>query len=972
MGSQEGTDEVGAGAGPARPTAPGVPDDAHAQPTAVGLPGAGLRRGDVVGRYVVLAQIGRGGMGAVYAAYDPELDRKVAIKLLLAGPEDPARAADLRTRRVREAQALAQLAHPSVVTVHDVGTLGDRVWVAMEFVDGVTLSGWLRQQPRGWQEVVRTLRRAGEGLAAAHAAGLVHRDVKPDNVMVSADGRVRVMDFGLARAAGPAAAPPDLRASSSALAAEVTRAGAVMGTPQYMAPEQWLGAATDARTDQFSFCVTLWEALYGQRPFAGGATELAMRVTEGRRDEPPARAGVPSWLRAAVERGLATAPAARWPSMEALLAALAGGARRRRRRLAVAAAAAALVGLGAGLGSARWAEARAARACDASGMQIREAWSPATRAELQAALAATGLAYAPATFDRLAPILDRYADDWQVARAQACRARVAGRWDAATGERAEACLLEARWALEGLLAVLREGGEGVVQPAVDAAGRLPPTAACLDATWLAHRPALPHAAATRAEAAAVRRGLEQARARAAAGDYREAAALAGTLVTRADATGWRPLAAQARVLAGELTDRAGEPLAAVRLLEDGLFLAEELGEDGLVADAASLLTDVVGDNLARFEEGLRWGRLADGLVRRLGEQEGTRGARLAAALAGVHEARGDFARAEPFAARALAIWERILGPGNPSVAVASNNLAIVRHSLGRRAEAKALFERALALTEATSGPEHPTVAAMLNNLGNVYQVDEDLDEALRLFERALALRERTLGPEHPNVALGLVNLAAVHIDRGEYAAAEGLARRALALSERRLGPDHPDLASSLDYLAMIATARGELDAALATARRAVAIHEARADPDALELAMSLLHLGEVLRARGALTAAEQAFTRVTALFDQQLGPDHPELVGPLRQLGEVALARGESARATATLERAVRLGEAGAASREVALARFALARALGPDDPTRARALAARAATEIRGEDPRARRLRGEIAAWLARAPPPG
>ena len=215
----------------------------------------GLGRGDVVDRYVILTAIGQGGMGVVFAAYDPELDRKVALKLLLPAAQTDEHA-DARTRLLREAQALAQLSHPAVVAVHDVGTVGDQVWLAMEFIDGVTLARWIKQT-RPWRAVLEVFRRAGEGLAAAHAVGLVHRDFKPENVMVGADGRVRVMDFGLARADGPSLSLPprsDLRVSSSALRAEVTVAGAVLGTPAYMAPEQWLGGATDARTDQFAFC----------------------------------------------------------------------------------------------------------------------------------------------------------------------------------------------------------------------------------------------------------------------------------------------------------------------------------------------------------------------------------------------------------------------------------------------------------------------------------------------------------------------------------------------------------------------------------------------------------------------------------------------------------------------------------------------------------------------------------------------
>ncbi|MCA9705293.1 MAG: serine/threonine protein kinase, partial [Myxococcales bacterium] len=255
-----------------------------------------LLRGTSLGRYLVLEPLGSGGLGDVYACYDPELDRRVAIKLL----KTTAAALDRAQLRLkREAQALARLAHPNVVAVHDVGIHDDRVFVAMELVEGQTLRAWLSAEPRSWSEVRDVMVAAGRGLAAAHAAGMVHRDFKPGNMMVGLDGRVRVLDFGLARAVSPgsgsdagevpvlppgsaglAAGPAGLAAGAAGLAAgsagvpgsagldvAVTQTGVVLGTPAYMAPEQLTGTTVDGRADQFGFCCTLYEALWGKRPF---------------------------------------------------------------------------------------------------------------------------------------------------------------------------------------------------------------------------------------------------------------------------------------------------------------------------------------------------------------------------------------------------------------------------------------------------------------------------------------------------------------------------------------------------------------------------------------------------------------------------------------------------------------------------------------------------------------------------------
>src|SRR5688572_25609816 len=286
--------------------------------------GGGLDRGDLVGRYVVLDRIGAGGMGVVYAAYDPELDRKLAIKLLHEGATGVASisAADVPRRLQREAQALAKLNHTHVVTVHDVGEHDGHVFVAMEFVAGRTMSVWIEETSPSWVEVLDAYLAAGRGLAAIHSAGLVHRDFKPDNVMVGNDGRVVVMDLGLARRVGDArpeeSHPRDvrMRPGVEVLTSPLTQAGAIMGTPAYMAPEQHLGLETTPRTDQFSFCVSLFEALYGARPFPGKSmASLAFAATKGHVTIPSGRTQVPAGIRRALLRGLKPDVEERWPDM---------------------------------------------------------------------------------------------------------------------------------------------------------------------------------------------------------------------------------------------------------------------------------------------------------------------------------------------------------------------------------------------------------------------------------------------------------------------------------------------------------------------------------------------------------------------------------------------------------------------------------------------------------------------------------
>jgi serine/threonine protein kinase len=298
-----------------------------------------LSQGARIDRYVVEDHVGQGGMGVVYAAYDPQLDRRVALKVVRS---DRAQSLELRQRLVREAQVMARVSHPNVVTVYDAGIVDDQVFIAMELVDGSTLTEWLRAEPRSWRQVVEPFADAGRGLAAAHAIGIVHRDFKPDNVLVGKDGRVRVSDFGLAIAE----ASPEATANAGAPragggAARLTGDGRLVGTPAYMAPEQRSGGVIDARTDQFSFCVALHEALFGVLP--GGAGPPAAR-------EPRARGRVPREVRRVIARGLSPSPAARFPSMDALLDRLGRCAAPPRRPTAAlfgALALTALIGAGA-------------------------------------------------------------------------------------------------------------------------------------------------------------------------------------------------------------------------------------------------------------------------------------------------------------------------------------------------------------------------------------------------------------------------------------------------------------------------------------------------------------------------------------------------------------------------------------------------------------------------------------------------
>ncbi|MFY0541020.1 protein kinase domain-containing protein [Nannocystis pusilla] len=404
-----------------------------------------------IGRYELRLRLGAGGMGEVYAAFDPALGREVALKLTRSDRTGPGEEA----RLVREARLLARLSHPHVVQIHEVGAVDGHVYIAMALVRGPTLRAWQREAARPWRATVRLYVAAARGLAAAHAAGLVHCDFKPDNVLVDADEHVYVVDFGLARVAGPAA---ETGASGSSGRAGSTAAG---GTVGYAAPEQLAGRTPDARSDIYSLCCSLFEALHGWLP----GRDLA---PSGRR-----RPEHPRWLDRELARGMAAAPERRHPSLESLCAALERDPGRTPRRLGLAGG---LLALGGLAGAWLPGPPPAVDACAAVDRGLDAAWNPTRRADLAAAFRGSGLALAPGAWRRVDARLDAYVRAWQAARRQLCETSALhspGRLEAR-----RICLERSADALAALVARLTAGEPQAVERSIAAVEALPRLEAC--------------------------------------------------------------------------------------------------------------------------------------------------------------------------------------------------------------------------------------------------------------------------------------------------------------------------------------------------------------------------------------------------------------------------------------------------------------------------------------------------------------
>ena len=739
-------------------------------------------RGDEIGRYVVLEQLGRGGMGVVYSAFDPKLDRKVALKLLLHGAAPNTQASEGPPRLLREAQALAKLSHPNVITVHDVGTIDDAVFIAMEFIDGQTLSDWC-ETPRSWRELVRVLIAAGRGIAAAHRVGIVHRDFKPDNVMIGRDGRPRVLDFGLARTAaersGTVALPERVLepgASTSTLDVKLTETGAVMGTPAYMAPEQHTGERVDERTDQFAFCVTAYEALYGERPFAGESlAALAFQVHQGRIREPPKGSQVPSWLRKVIVRGLAVDPRERWPNMDELLRALARDPVRQRRRVALGLAVVATV---AGLGAlVQRSLGREQALCSGAAEHLTGVWDDDARAAVRDAFAGTGLDYADDAARAVEAALNQHADAWTRMHTEACEAtRVRGEQSDEILTLRMTCLDRQLAQLAALVEVYREADADIVERALEASAALPPLSLCADIETLTSGVRPPTTAEARERVATLRTHIDAATSLELAGKRLDAREQLASIADDVLALDYRPLIAELELAYGPLLDN---PTEQIERLERAVWMAEASRHDRVAARAwlALALAYNLGINdFARTDAALV---RADAAITRIGGDD------------------------ELHIRLLMARGQRLATSGDDKAALEPLRLAHAeRERLGHAGSPQALAELVL--------------------LTNVLMNLDRADEAGPLLRAALPTAEASLGRVHPWVARLRATLGRVHYEAGELDQAEAALMSALPVFEHAYGDSH-ELAGVLNGLALVRQRAGRLEHALATYVRALEI-----------------------------------------------------------------------------------------------------------------------------------------------------
>ena len=833
--------------------------------------------GTAVSRYVILYEVGAGGMGVVYAAFDPQLNRKIALKILVPKKKQRKRSADqAATRLMREAQAIARLSHPNVVNVYDVGRHRESVFVAMEFIEGVTLTRWLEQEDRSLADIRRIFAAAGRGLAAAHEAGLVHRDFKPDNVLVSADGRVRVLDFGLARADPTHASHlshisqvshvsdipdeeddddfigdgvPHVRdlGESDVLSSPLTLDDTVVGTPRYMAPEQHAGVGVDARSDQFSFCVALYQALYGQEPFPANRLHDLVRLKQrGTIADIPPDANTPPWLTDLVLRGLSPRPVSH-------------GGRRRRFSFIGGAVLLAAVTAAAGhqLGSGE-------RLCQDSEAHLEGLWDDERRQTIESAILGTGLPYAEHTWGEVERRVDADLEQWVTTHRDTCEAtRVRGEQSDELLDLRMQCLDDHLGEVRAMLDVLSESDPAVVQRAVGVVSGLPSLERCANVEQLRARLPPPEDEATKARVEEVRDLMRQSQASRAVRRMEEARRLAEQALGEAEALGYEPLRVEALAALGVVLENAGEYPESEAHLREAMWAALRIGHDHVASRAAIQLVSVVGDRLARYDEGLTWAEQAEAWLDHMGE-EGAARISLFNNQGNVWHRKNDNEKALDYYQRAIALREQLSGDDGPALAIERVNLGNAQMALGRYDDAVASYQQSEASLRRALGSGHPQIAMAVASLGVVFNAMGRFDEALVQHRRALPDFEAWLGPEHLFVATTISNIAVALHGLDDLDGALQQFRRAQQLLEKSLGPEHPQVAAALHNLGAVRKDQGLYDEAFRLYERALELRRKRFDDEDVNVVATRIALAELRRLRkdpaGAVTALENLAT----------------------------------------------------------------------------------------------------------------
>lgn len=922
--------------------------------------------GEKLGRYILIELIGEGGMGFVYKAFDPVLDRLVAVKILNIASISNVRKA--RTRLIREAQALAHLSHPNVVAAYDVGVAEDSVFVVMEYVEGQTFRQWMTEKKRSREEILSIFIAAGKGLKAAHDAGLVHRDFKPANVMVGKDGRVRVLDFGLTRAFGSfddsisgdsnyrdsnscdsisgdslfsklsdgddncnegfypetrefngngleqkeqlmenrvavqaekSSVPPqehkfedssdaqlqdeepelqdletldlyDMSQSRKFLSSDLTRIGEIIGTPAYMAPEQFLNLEVGDYTDQFSFCAAMYEAMYGLRPFSANRMDLFRENIESEKVRPPPLdKDVPEWLSTLILKGLNPRPEDRHESMGVLIDILQNDPdkvrahRRSVRRRQIMIVLLVLLSVLGPLGYWYFQRVRTAENCKNVSEKLRGVWDEQVKKNVEQAFAKTGVFYASDTAMRVSKNLDKYVQDWTRLRGEICEARwLEGTESDQSFHQKMNCFALRYRELDSLVKAFTKADSNLIPRAVQASLSLSRLDTCLDEAALRDTLPLPGDLGTRAKIRDLRLQLADLKTMDATGKYKAGVELAKKLVHQADKLGYLPLQAEATYSLGKALFHVRDDSESVKVLWKAAKIASRSKYPKYVAWSYSLLSFVVGYQQQKTKEGLLIARDAEIMLH-------------------LADARDKD-------------WAPFL-----------NNKGLVLSSAGYYKEAKDAFEQAIVLDKKAYGPLNPSLGLDLENLGLLLgDLGED-EKAEEYIERSLDIFKKSLGATHPETAYAYGNLGMVEASFEHYKKAKKYFIKALEILKTTYGGDNLDLAWCYSNLATACLNEDELQQARKHFMKSIEILKKNSESEHTDMADAYQGLGELERKEGNFKRAMDYFDKALAINTKVNGKDHVRIASVLEDLGRLQIEMADYTEAKKNLEHAL-------------------------------------------------------------------
>jgi len=905
-----------------------------------------LPKGTLLGRYVLMEPVGLGGMSIVYAAFDPELERKIAVKLMHPASH-PQREQGRQARLLREAKVIAKLTHPHIVTVHDLGMYEGQLFIAMEYIKGQTLRQWLHEAPRSLEETLYRFLQAGEGLSHAHQMGLLHRDFKPDNVMLATEGSLRVMDFGLSRRlANPTTSPEnkedqkqiphslvddepsEQESEEQAESPALTQAGAILGTPAYMPPEQLYGQPLDARADIFAYCVALYEALYGERPFSGKTLlERIQCIKQSRLFRLSGDNSVPLWLQKVLKKGLSFALEQRYPSMESLLSELRDGLATDSLPKKPSEKSGAFLWIGLFLGASLvfggWWQNTSRKTkshgtkktfqrsvltkrspeqnqrispCSGAKEKLAGVWDAKVQHKIQTALNRTGMSSKTSYWKRLRGVLDQYTKTWQATYAQACRAtHVLKEQSAHLMDLRMTCLNERLEELRAFTQQLTTANRASLYNGVQGAYQLRTLDTCSNAKSLLARVKPPKDNRTKKRVLHIRRLLAKVQALSWAGRYQESLKTLQRAKRMLKGIRYRPIEAEVHYFLGVLSFRKGSVKEALNYLQQAIWSAQ--------AGGTQRLEVLTWGRMAKYTGKMSNHRLAEyyrkhmkATLERLGrddalERELLHNYGLSAFLEGKYYSALQFF----FRGTSIQSAKRRISRPNDQVAQARfyHNIGLCYQALDHLDSAQKMFQRSLELQKELFGKEHPSLANTYGAMASILLEQKKHKQARVLLKKASLLKQKW-GKRHYGLAHIFSDLAIWAMQTRDWKQAAIWNQRSLTLLQQGLSKQHPYVAIVNTHQAMLEQLQGKYERAVALYNRALGIFKKRYRKAHVHTGLTLFFLGEVCRKQGKLKRALAYYNKALRVVLVAV-PRHPRYGVRIRlAIADVALSLSKS------------------------------------------------------------------------------